>query len=151
MHLPPFRPRGDALPYAASVSERLVFDGRILGATFASGDRIVAGRWHASPFGPFADVMWCPPGAERILLAPTETIAGFIARHYPFDEVRVAPVGVERAAAPSRWWRAPYASRSAPGRPASPAGCWGSARVGSGRARLDRDRGCRAAAARRPL
>lgn len=76
--------------------DRLVFDGRILGASFVSGDRFVAGRWHATPLGPFADVMWRRPDGARILLAPTEAIAGFISRHYAFDEVRLGPVRVER-------------------------------------------------------
>jgi hypothetical protein len=75
---------------------RLVFDGHILGASFASGDRVVAGRWHDAPFGPFADVMWCRPDGRRTLLAPTEAVADFITRHYPFDEVRVGGVRVER-------------------------------------------------------
>jgi len=76
--------------------ERLIFDGRILGASFASGDRIVAGRWHASPFGPFADVMWCRPDGTRVLLAPSETVAAFVARHYSFDEIERTDVSVER-------------------------------------------------------
>lgn len=75
---------------------RPIFDGRILGASFASGDRIVAGRWHASPFGPFADVMWCRPDGTRVLLAPSETVAAFVAHHYSFDEVERADVRVER-------------------------------------------------------
>lgn len=75
---------------------RLVFDGHILGASFASGDRLVAGRWHDAPFGPFADVMWCRPDGRRTLLAPTEAVADFITRHYPFDEVRIGGVRVER-------------------------------------------------------
>jgi hypothetical protein len=77
-------------------ADRLVFDGHILGASFASGDRLVAGRWHASPLGSFADVMWCRPDGTRILLAPTETVGDFVTRHYPFDEVRIGHVRVER-------------------------------------------------------
>jgi hypothetical protein len=76
--------------------ERLVFDGRILGASFASGDRIVAGRWHASPFGPFADVMWCRPDGTRLLLAPSERVAAFVGHHYSFDEIERADISVER-------------------------------------------------------
>jgi hypothetical protein len=86
-----------AAPYAGSMGTgRLVFDGHILGASFASGDRLVAGRWHDAPFGPFADVMWCHPDGRRTLLAPTEAVADFITRHYPFDEVRIGGVRVER-------------------------------------------------------
>jgi len=74
--------------------ERLIFDGRILGASFASGDRIVAGRWHASPFGPFADVMWCRPDGTRVLLAPSETVAAFVA----------ATIRSTRSSAPTSAW-----------------------------------------------
>jgi len=74
----------------------LVFDGRIMGASFASGDRIVAGRWHASPFGPFADVMWCRDDDTRVLLAPSDTVARFISHHYSFDKIEGADVRVER-------------------------------------------------------
>lgn len=76
---------------------RVEFDGHILGGSFASGDRIVAGRWFRSPFGPFADVMWCRPDGHRVLLAPDERTLGFIARHYAFDELRLEPVRVERS------------------------------------------------------
>ncbi len=75
---------------------RLVFEGHILGASFDSGDRFVAGRWHASPFGPFADVMWCRPDGTRVLLAPSDLVAGFVAHHYAFDEIVVTDVRVER-------------------------------------------------------
>jgi hypothetical protein len=84
-------------PYAGPmVTDRLVFDGHILGASFASGDRLVAGRWHDAPFGPFADVMWCRPDGTRILLAPDGAVAEFVTRHYPFDDVRIGDVRVER-------------------------------------------------------
>ena len=74
-----------------------VFDGHIVGASFASGDRLVAGRWHRSPFGPFADLMWARPDGRRILLAPTPAVRDFVARHYAFDELALVPVRVERS------------------------------------------------------
>ena len=69
-----------------------------MGASFASGDRIVAGRWFRSPFGAFADVMWCPPDGRRVLLAPDERVRDFIAAHYAFDELAIEDVRVERTA-----------------------------------------------------
>lgn len=72
------------------------FDGHILGASFASGDRIVVGRWLRSPFGSFADVMWCRSDGRRVLLAPDERVRDFLARHYAFDELRVERVTAER-------------------------------------------------------
>lgn len=74
----------------------LRFDGHIVGASFASGDTLVAGRWHGSPFGPFADLMWRRADGSRVLIAPTEEIRGFVARHYAFDELRDGTVRVER-------------------------------------------------------
>jgi hypothetical protein len=73
-----------------------VFDGSIMGASFASGDRLVVGRWPVSPFGGFADLMWARPDGRRILLAPTERVRDFVAGHYAFDELRVTPVRVMR-------------------------------------------------------
>jgi hypothetical protein len=72
------------------------FDGHILGASFASGDRIVVGRWLRSPFGPFADVMWCGPHGRRVLLAPDGRVRDFLAGHYAFDELHVDRVTAER-------------------------------------------------------
>ena len=74
------------------------FDGHIIGASFASSDRFVAGRWRHSPFGPFADLMWSRPDGQRVLFAPNEHIGAFIARHYAFDEVQIEPVRIERDA-----------------------------------------------------
>ena len=72
------------------------FDGHIMGSSFTTGDRFVAGRWFRSPFGAFADVMWCRPGGRRVLLAPDERVRDFVARHYAFDELTVGDVRVER-------------------------------------------------------
>jgi hypothetical protein len=72
------------------------FDGHILGASFASGDRIVVGRWLRSPFGPFADVMWCRSDGRRVLLAPDGRVRDFLAGHYAFDELHAERVTAER-------------------------------------------------------
>jgi hypothetical protein len=74
----------------------LRFDGHIVGASFESGDTIVAGRWRTSPFGPFADVMWRRADGRRVLLAPTEATRAFVTSHYNFDEAIDAPVRIER-------------------------------------------------------
>jgi hypothetical protein len=74
----------------------ITFDGHIMGASFASGDRIVAGRWFRSPFGAFADVMWCRPDGRRVLLAPDVRVRDFVAGHYAFDELSIEEVRVER-------------------------------------------------------
>jgi hypothetical protein len=72
------------------------FVGHIMGAAFASGHRIVVGRWSASPLGGFSDVMWRRPDGTRLLIAPDEGVADFMVRHYSFDEVLVGSVAVER-------------------------------------------------------
>ena len=77
------------------------FDGHIMGASFESGDRFVAGRWFRSPFGAFADVMWCRPNGRRVLLAPDARVLEFVGRHYAFDELLLEPVRVERTASGS--------------------------------------------------
>jgi len=74
----------------------ITFDGHIMGASFASGDRIVAGRWFCSPFGAFADLMWCRPDGRRVLLAPDERVRDFVAGHYAFDDLAIEDVRVER-------------------------------------------------------
>jgi len=70
------------------------FDGWIAGVGTTSGLRVVIGRWSSSPFGPFADVMVERVDGHRVLLAPTEEVAAYVASTYRFDEVRVTPVGV---------------------------------------------------------
>jgi hypothetical protein len=80
------------------VVRRLHFEGRIAGAGSTSGVRVVVGAWHDSPFGPFADAMVETRAGHRVLLAPSRPVADFVAATYVFDEVRVEPVIVERAA-----------------------------------------------------
>lgn len=73
---------------------RLRFDGWIAGMGTASGTRVVLGAWRHSPFGPFSDVMIERADGERLLFAPTQQTADFIAGTYVFDTVRVVPVDV---------------------------------------------------------
>jgi hypothetical protein len=76
---------------------RLRFDGWIAGVGTSSGVRIVVGRWPASPFGAFADVMVERADGHRMLLAPTAEVGEFVAATYRFDAVHVGPVRVEEA------------------------------------------------------
>lgn len=55
---------------------------------------MVLGRWARSPLGAFADVMVERADGRRLLLAPTDDIAQFVAATYRFDEVVVGPVDV---------------------------------------------------------
>jgi hypothetical protein len=68
------------------------FDGNIAGLGTPAGLRIVVGHWPRSPFGAFTDVMVERPDGHRMLLAPTEPVAGFVAGTYTFDEVCRVPV-----------------------------------------------------------
>lgn len=76
------------------------FTGRILGAGTTSGLRLVVGRWDDSPWGPFADVMVATAQGRRLLLAPDEHVAAYVAATYAFDEVVVTPV---EAVGEGRW------------------------------------------------
>lgn len=70
------------------------FTGRILGAGSTSGLRLVVGRWDASPWGAFADVMVATAEGRRLLLAPDERVAAYVSATYAFDEVVITPVEV---------------------------------------------------------
>ncbi|MET0928276.1 MAG: hypothetical protein ABWX74_02100 [Aeromicrobium sp.] len=72
------------------------FAGHIAGIGTSSGTRIVVGMWDESPFGAFADVMVELPSGHRILLAPRQSIADFVASTYEFDEIRIEPVSIAR-------------------------------------------------------
>ncbi|MEU6894626.1 hypothetical protein ABZ934_22995 [Streptomyces sp. NPDC046557] len=74
--------------------ERQTFDGWIAAVGTGSGTRVVVGHWLRSPFGPFSDVMLEGADGHRMLLAPTDRIADYIAGLYHFDEVRIVPVTV---------------------------------------------------------
>jgi hypothetical protein len=73
---------------------RQVFTGAIAGTGSTSGVRVVVGRWDRSPFGAFADVMVAEPDGTRVLLAPDDEVAAFVADTYRFDRVEVGPVVV---------------------------------------------------------
>ena len=70
------------------------FRGHIAGVGTASGVRVVVGRWDVSPYGAFVDVMVETADGHRVLLAPTQEVAEFVASTYTFDEVRVEPIAV---------------------------------------------------------
>jgi hypothetical protein len=72
----------------------LRFGGWIVGLGTAAGLRVVIGHWTSSPWGPFTDVMVEQPDGHRVLLAPTPTVAEFIAGTYQFDDVRTVDVDV---------------------------------------------------------
>lgn len=77
--------------------ERLRFHGRIAGVGTASGVRLVVGVWDDGPWGPFADVMVATAAGRRVLLAPDQRVADFVAATYSFDEVRLEPVSARLA------------------------------------------------------
>lgn len=70
------------------------FTGRIAGVGSTSGTRVVVGRWDASPWGPFADVMVEDRAGHRVLLAPDARVREFVAATYTFDEHVLEPVEV---------------------------------------------------------
>lgn len=72
------------------------FEGHIAGLGTSTGTRIVVGMWDVSPFGSFADTMIEQPSGHRILIAPRQEIADFVASTYSFDEVRIEPVSVAK-------------------------------------------------------
>ncbi len=73
------------------------FEGAIAGIGSTSGVRVVVGRWERSPLGSFADAMVAEADGRRVLLAPSQDVADFVAATYSFDEVRIEPVAVEGA------------------------------------------------------
>lgn len=68
------------------------FQGHIAGVGSSSGTRVVVGRWHTTPLGPFTDVMVEKGGGHRVLLAPSDAVADYVTSTYEFDEVRVEPL-----------------------------------------------------------
>jgi hypothetical protein len=81
------------------------FRGAIAGVGTTSGVRVVVGRWPDSPFGGFADAMIEDADGHRLLLAPTDEVAEFVAATYTFDEVRIEPVTVAVSAPGPATWR----------------------------------------------
>lgn len=76
------------------------FEGAIAGIGSTSGVRVVVGRWDRSPLGSFADAMVAEADGRRVLLAPNQDVADFVAATYSFDEVRIEPLTVEGV---TRW------------------------------------------------
>jgi hypothetical protein len=76
------------------------FEGAIAGIGSTSGVRVVVGRWDRSPLGAFADAMVAEADGRRVLLAPSQEVADFVAATYSFDEVRIEPLTVEGV---TRW------------------------------------------------
>jgi hypothetical protein len=68
------------------------FEGQIAGIGTTSGTRLVIGRWDASPFGAFTDVMLEDASGTRTLLAPSPEVAEYVRATYSFDDVVVTPV-----------------------------------------------------------
>jgi hypothetical protein len=60
-----------------------------------SGTRVVVGAWDESPYGAFVDAMVETSGGHRVLLAPRQEVADFVASTYLFDEVRVEDVTLD--------------------------------------------------------
>lgn len=58
---------------------------------------MVVGRWRESPLGTFADVMVATAAGERVLLAPSDEVAEYVAATYSFDRVEIGPVSVTGA------------------------------------------------------
>lgn len=77
------------------------FHGAIAGMGSSSGVRVVVGRWEESPLGTFADVMLAEPDGTRVLLAPSDAVADFVAQTYHFDRVVTGKVTV--TARDGRW------------------------------------------------
>ncbi len=78
------------------MGSRWRFEGEIAAFGTAAGYRVVLGRWPVSPFGPVSDVMLEAPDGMRLLIAPNDEVAGFIASTYQFDSVDITPVEMTR-------------------------------------------------------
>lgn len=76
-----------------------VFDGFITGLGTTSGVRLVVGIWPRSPMGSFLDVMVETAAGHRVLLAPRDEIADYVAATYQFDEIRVETLDLTRSGA----------------------------------------------------
>lgn len=83
------------------MTTRQRFHGRIAGVGSTSGTRVVVGLWHDTPLGSFADAMVQTAEGHRVLLAPRQEVADFIAATYTFDEVRIEPFEVSEVG--ERW------------------------------------------------
>lgn len=84
------------LPRRSATALRWRFDGEIAAFGTTAGHRVVVGRWLTSPFGPISDVMLEAPDGMRLLIAPSDEVARFVASTYRFDSVEVTRVEVSR-------------------------------------------------------
>lgn len=73
---------------------RQTFRGQIAGIGSTSGTRVVVGHWLETPLGAFGDAMVETAAGHRVLLAPRQEVADFIAATYSFDEMRIEPCTV---------------------------------------------------------
>lgn len=80
--------------------------------------RVVVGRWDTSPYGAFADAMVETAAGHRVLVAPSQEVADFVAATYSFDEVRIEPVTIDgwRFTSPSLAVEVETGARTALGR-----------------------------------
>jgi hypothetical protein len=83
-----------------NLGSRQRFRGQIAGVGSTSGTRVVVGRWTDTPMGEFADAMVETRAGHRLLLAPSQQVADFIAATYTFDEVRLEEVHLSET---GRW------------------------------------------------
>ena len=118
------------------VSRRLQFGGEIAGLGTTSGVRVVVGRWTTSPYGTFADVMLQQADGWRVLLAPTQEIAEFIASTYVFDEVVVGRTAAQSERV-GRVRRGAWSGTRLRGRPQDGAGSAAAAGSATDRDRTD--------------
>lgn len=91
------------------------FRGEICGFGTTSGHRFVVGRWTASPFGAFADVMHEAPDGTRTLWAPDDQVADLVGTTYAFDAVRLVPVRATRTPGSLRVVAGPFTAEVAIG------------------------------------
>ena len=76
------------------MTDRLRFRGRIAGIGSSSGIRVVLGHWTDTPLGAFDDAMVETASGHRVLVAPHQEAADFIAATYTFDEIRLQPITI---------------------------------------------------------
>jgi len=81
------------------LTDRLRFRGQIAGVGSTSGIRVVLGHWTDTPLGAFEDAMVETEDGHRVLIAPHQDAADFIAATYTFDEIRLEPLTFAEAGA----------------------------------------------------
>ena len=81
------------------MGSRQRFRGQIAGIGSTSGIRVVLGHWTDTPLGAFQDAMVETEDGHRVLIAPHQDAADFIAATYTFDEIRLEPLTFAEAGA----------------------------------------------------